>query len=134
MLICLGLSDEIRVQYYLYGLRSSSGEYLASLMDRPAGTPGREAVTRFVATLPGRQQLLSLTFGSLAEGWDRPGSMKTDILLKDLGHALYGMRFRATKNEWSLWIDIRAASGMHRGTLALARPTFTSGESLADAL
>ncbi len=135
MLICLGLSDEIRVQYYLYGLRSSSAEYLASLMDRPAGTPGREAVTRFVATLPGRQQLLSLTFGSLAKDWEWPRTRGGNSpLLKDLGHALIGMRFRASKNEWSLWVDIRTASGMHHGTLALARPSFTSGESLVGAL
>lgn len=130
-------------------------------MNRPDGTAEREAVRRFVATPPGRQQLLTLVMNALSESWNQPrgpmGTRSTSRLsgisrsrtsstrrtnsrvssrpqLEDLGHALLGVRYRASKSEWSVWADIRAPGGQHRGTMAIFRPPFASGEALVDAM
>lgn len=133
----LVLSGEIRIQYFLYQLKSGSSEYLGELMGRPEGTAERRAVTRFVVTAPGKQRLLSLAVGeldaSLNQRRGRRGGSPPPTF-KDLDYAFCGMRFRTSKSAWVLWADMRWPGAAHRGTVAMLAPAAASGDAFADVL
>ena len=126
------LSDEVRIQYYLYKLRSDSPEYLGFLMEGPEGSIERRAVIRYVSAEPGRQRLLSFVLGDLdallsARLGRGGGGGIAPPSFSGLDHILCGLRLRVPQNEWVLWADTRWPGAAHRGTVAMHASSLPNG-------
>ncbi len=135
ILICLAFTDEARIQYFLYRMKTGGSDYFLQIIDSPEGTAAQKAVTRFVATAPGRQRLVSVTLKAMLAYRDKhrlggpppPALHDVDRLL-----SLSGMVFSPSDNDWVLWLDIWAGGGL--GSFSAIRPPFARGETLAGLL
>ena len=135
ILICLAFTDEARIQYFLYRMKTGGSDYFLQIIDSPEGTAGQKAVTRFVATAPGRQRLVSVTLKAMLSEYDKlrrdgswPSLHDVDNLL-----SLSGMVFLPSYNAWVLWLEIRG-SGKNLISMSAIRPPFARGETLAGLL
>ncbi len=132
--ICLAFTDEDRIQYFLYRLKTGGSDYFLQVIDSPEGTAAQQAVTRFVATAPGRQRLVSVTLKAMLDGRTGFAGSEAPPALRDVDDllSLSGMVFRPSYNEWVLWLDMRTGGGL--GSYSAIRPRIARGETLAGLL
>ncbi len=135
ILICLAFTDEARIQYHLYRLKTGGSDYFLDVIDSPEGTAAQKAVTRFVATAPGRQRLVSVTLKAMLTHRDMVRFQGPSQALHDVEElvSLSGMVFRPSKNQWVLWLDMWA-DGHYLGSFSAIRPPFARGDTLAGLL
>ncbi len=135
ILVCVAFTDEARIQYHLYRLKTGGSDYFLHVIDSREGTAAQKAVTRFVATAPGRQRLVSVTLKAMLAYRDKhrlggpppPALHDVDRLL-----SLSGMVFSPSDNDWVLWLDMWEGGGL--SSFSAIRPPIARGETLAGLL